>query len=230
MSEMRTQLVETVTALLSSQTDAAAFEAAGFGQLLTSESEGGFGGDWGDAEAVLRLVGYDQPGLEVASMIVGDAELDLALATVALIGGALQRAMEMAIDHANTRVQFGKPLGKQQAVQQSLALLAEEVAAVAVAAQAAARARDTGDGAFEISCAKLRANRAAGTGAAIAHQVHGAIGFTIEYPLHRYTRKLTEWRSACGNDAVWAERVGTFAATQGGVGLWAEITRRGDME
>jgi acyl-CoA dehydrogenase len=229
MSEMRTQLMETAAALLSSQTDVAAFEAAGFGQLLKPESEGGFGGDWGDAEAVLRLVGYHQPGLDVAALIVGDAELDRALAIVALIGGVLQRAMEMAIDHANTRVQFGKPLGKQQAVQQSLALLAEEVAAVAVAAQAAARARDKGDAEFEIACAKLRANRAAGTGAAIAHQVHGAIGFTIEYPLHIYTRKLTEWRSAFGNDAVWADRVGSFVVAQGGAGLWTEITRRGDL-
>ncbi len=228
MSEMRAQLVETATTLLSGQTDASAFEAAGFGQLLTSESAGGFDGDWGDAEAVLRLVGYHQPELDVTALIVGDGELDRALATVALIGGALQRAMEMAIDHANTRVQFGKPLGKQQAVQQSLALLAEEVAAVSVASQAAARARDRGDAEFEIGCAKVRANRAAGTGAAIAHQVHGAIGFTIEYPLQRYTRKLTEWRSAFGNDAVWADRVGALAAAQGGAGLWAHITARSD--
>ena len=225
---MRTQLVETATAILLSPIDLATFEAAGFGQLLTPESQGGFGGDWGDAVAVLRQVGYHQPGLDGAALIVGDAELDRALATVALIGGALQRAMEMAIDHANTRVQFGKPLGKQQAVQQSLALLAEDVAAVAVAAQAAARARDKGNAAFEIACAKLRANRAAGAGAAIAHQVHGAIGFTTEYPLHLYTRKLTEWRSAFGNDAVWAERVGTFAVAHGGAGLWTEITRRGE--
>jgi acyl-CoA dehydrogenase len=216
MSEMRTQLVETATALLLGDADVAAFEAAGFGQLLSPEAEGGFGGDWGDAEAVLRLVGYHQPALDVAAIIVGEAALDRALATVALIGGALQRAMEMAIDHANTRIQFGKPLGKQQAVQQSLALFAEEVAAIAVASQAAACARDSGDAAFEIACAKLRANRAAGNGAAIAHQVHGAIGFTAEYPLHHYTRKLIEWRSAVGNDLYWAEQVGTFAIAQGG--------------
>ncbi len=229
MSEMRTQLVETVTSLLLGEADVDAFAAAGFGQLLTSEGEGGFGGDWGDVEAVLRLVGYHQPGLDLADLILGEAEEARALATVALIGGALQRVMEMAIEHANTRIQFGKALGKQQAVQQSLALLAEEVGAVAVAAQAAARASDKGDAAFEIACAKLRANRAAGTGSAIAHQVHGAIGFTRDYPLQRYTRKLTEWRSAYGNDAVWAERIGTFAVTQGGVGLWTEITRRGDL-
>lgn len=229
---MRAQLVETAASLLSAEPTLSAFEAAGFGQLLLPEAQGGFGGDWGDAEAVFRLVGSRAPALVIVSLIVqpagGDALLDAALANVALMGGALERCLEMSIDHANTRVQFGKPLGKQQAVQQNLALLAEETAAVAVAAQAAARARDFGDAVFEIGCAKLRANQAAGRGAAIAHQVHGAIGFTQEYPLHHYTRALTHWRSAAGNDAYWAERVGGFVAAQGGLGLWTELTRRTD--
>ena len=230
---MRAQLLETATALLTAGEDVAAFEEAGFGQLLIPEAAGGFGGDWGDAEAVLRLVGFHRPALDVAPLIIapakGDAMLDGALAVVALIGGALQKALELSIDHANTRVQFGKPLGKQQAMQQSLAVLAEETAIVAVVAQAAARARDAGDAAFEIASAKLRANRAAGIGAAIAHQAHGAMGFTQEFPLHHYTRKLAEWRSAFGNDAIWADRVGAFALAQGGPGLWIEITRRSDV-
>ncbi len=229
MSEMRTQLVETATIMLSNGTATAeAFAEAGFGQLLTPEAEGGFGGDWGDAAEMFRLVGFHQPRLDVSALIVGDELSDCALATTALIGGALQRALELAIDHANTRVQFGKPLGKQQAVQQALALMAEEVAAVAVAAQAAAKARDAGDAAFEIGCAKIRANRAAGVGGAIAHQVHGAMGFTQDYPLHHYTAKLVEWRSAFGNDAYWAEQVGTYALGLGGASLWLDITRRSD--
>ncbi len=229
MSEMRAQLAETATALLSDgAATAEAFAEAGFGQLLMSEDEGGFGGDWGDAVEVLRLVGFYLPRLDVAELIMGGDLLDHALATTALIGGALQRALELSIEHANTRIQFGKPLGKQQAVQQSLALMAEEVAAVAVVAQAAARAREAGDAAFEIGCAKLRANRAAGIGGAIAHQVHGAIGFTQDYPLHHYTAKLVEWRSAYGHDAYWAETVGGFALGFGGTGLWQEITRLSD--
>lgn len=232
MSEMRAQLAETATSLLASDPTPAAFEAAGFGQLLIPEADGGFGGDWGDAEAVLRLVGYHAPGLDIAKLIAGaaggDPDLDAALACVALMGGALERCLKMSIEHANIRVQFGKPLGKQQAVQQNLAVLAEEAAAVAVAAQAAAFARNLGDASFEIGCAKLRANRAAGTGAAIAHQVHGAIGFTQDYPLHHYTRALAQWRSASGNDACWAARVGAFAAAQSGRGLWLEVTRRTD--
>lgn len=229
MSEMRTQLAETATALLSDGTATVdAFSEAGFSLLLTPEADGGFGGDWGDAVEVLRLVGFYQPRLDVAGLIVGNDVHRGALATTALIGGALQRALELSIDHANTRVQFGKPLGKQQAVQQALALMAEEVAAVAVAAQAAAKARDRGDAAFEIGCAKLRANKAAGIGGAIAHQVHGAIGFTKDYPLHHYTARLIEWRSAYGNDAYWADAVGGFALRFSGLGLWQEVTRRSD--
>lgn len=228
MSEMRAQLAETARSLLMTDPTPSAFAAAGFDQLLVSEADGGFGGDWGDAEAVLRLVGYHAPDLVVAPLIVGDAPDDMALALVALMGGALEHCLELSIDHANTRVQFGKPLGKQQAVQQNLAILAEETAAVAVAAQAAAAARNTGDAAFEIACAKLRANQAAGRGAAIAHQVHGAIGFTREYPLHRFTRALAFWRSCSGNDTFWAARIGTMASSSGGRGLWLDLTRRSD--
>ena len=232
MSELRTQLLETATTLLTSGADEAAFVEAGFGQLLLSEAEGGFGGDWGDVEAVLRAVGYHRPELDLAGVITapsgGDPVLDGALACVALIGGALQKALDLSLDHANTRVQFGKPLGKQQAVQQALAVLAQEAAIVAVAAVSAAKARDHCDAAFEIASAKLRANRAAGTGAAIAHQVHGAIGFTAEYPLNRSTRKLIEWRSAFGNDAYWAGQVGAFATALGGAGLWGGVTERAD--
>ena len=234
MSDMQAQLIETANALLTGDATIEAFTAAGFGDLLLPESEGGFGGDWRDVQAVLRQLGYHQPMLDVAPIIIapaqGDSELDGALATVALIGGALQRCLELSIEHANTRVQFGKALGRQQAVQQNLAALAEETAATAVAAQAAAKARDAGDALFEIGCAKIRANRAAAIGAAIAHQVHAAIGFTIEYPLHRYTRMLAQWRSAFGSESYWAERIGTFAAPLGGAGLWHEITRRGDSQ
>lgn len=233
MSEMRAQLVETATSLLTADPTVDAFEAAGFGQLLVAEAEGGFGGDWGDAEAVLRQVGYGAPHLDVVSLIVGpagdDGQMDEALALVALMGGALERCLELSIEHANTRVQFGKPLGKQQAVQQNLAILAEEAAAVAVAAQAASAARDMSDAALEIACAKLRANQAAGRGAAIAHQVHGAIGFTQEYPLHRYTRALMLWRSRAGNDAFWAGRLGAMVAPLGGRGLWIHLTERTDQ-
>jgi acyl-CoA dehydrogenase len=134
----------------------------------------------------------------------------------------------MSIDYANARNQFGKPIGKFQAVQQSLAVFAEEAAAVNCAGQAAALAMDRGDGGFEIGAAKLRANMAASIGASTAHQVHGAIGFTLEHNLHKYTRRLVSWRSEFGSERYWAETLGMDVCTRGAEVFWPFLTARGD--
>lgn len=155
-----------------------------------------------------------------------------AMLRVGQMAGALDRILALSIEHANQRQQFGKPLAKFQAVQQNLAILAVEAAAVNSAGAAMALAIDRrgldDGGRFEIATAKLRANRAVGIGTAIAHQVHGAIGFTQEYPLHRFTRRLMGWRSEFGNDRFWADELGRRAAGRGGAGLWEMITARGD--
>ena len=64
----------------------------------------------------------------------------------------------------------------------------------------------------------------------ILHRVHGAIGFTIEYPLNHYTRRLMGWRSEFGNDALWARELGLRTARLGGKGLWREIVTRADRK
>jgi acyl-CoA dehydrogenase len=153
-----------------------------------------------------------------------------ALLRVAQSAGALDAALRLAMDYTGQRVQFGKTLSQQQAVQQSLAILAVEAAAVDVAGQAAANALDGGDAGWEIAAAKLRTNIAIGTGTGIAHQVHGAIGFTRDYDLHRYTLRLMAWRSQFGNDRQWAAALGDKALKAGGAGLWAEFTWRGDAQ
>jgi alkylation response protein AidB-like acyl-CoA dehydrogenase len=229
MSEQRALLCDTAEAVFASG-DMDAVEAAGFAQLLTPD----FGGDWGDACAVLRLAGAKVPHLPVGELILGGeiTRPQGAFIRACQSAGALDAALVMSIYHANTRQQFGKPLAKFQAVQQSLAIFATEAAAVNVAAAAAAAALDRAAGdfdaaLFEVAAAKLRANKAIGVGTAIAHQVHGAIGFTAEYELHHLTNTLLGWRSDHGNDAYWAEVLGGMAAKLGGAGFWEEITRRG---
>ncbi len=164
-----------------------------------------------------------------AAVVIGPADhaLYAAFLRVGQVAGALAAALALATAHAETRVQFGKPLARLQAVQQSLAVLAEEVAAVTMAGAAAAAALDRGGGALEMMAAKLRANMAVHRGVALAHQVHGAIGFTRDYPLHRLTRRLMGWRSDFGGDS-WAELLGDMALSEPGAALWADITRRGD--
>lgn len=235
MSDARTMLCDTARTVIA-EGKAEALVEAGFDQLLVAEGDGGFGGDWGDVAAVLRIAGATDPALPVASTILGDRLYQLewrAFANVALSAGALGRALELAIDHVNMREQFGRSLAKFQSVQQALAQLACEVAAVDVAAFALADRLDRMDGdidaaGFEIAAAKLRTNRAIGVGTAIAHQMHGAMGFTADYPLHRFTTALMRWRSEGGNDAHWARMLGEQVVALGGTGLWAEMTVRGD--
>jgi acyl-CoA dehydrogenase len=169
---------------------------------------------------------------EVAPVERGEADLSVfaagAFIRTAQIAGALDAALAMSIQYANERNQFGKPIGKFQAVQQNLAVFAEEAAAVNSAGQAAAQALDLGEAGFEIAAAKLRANMAAGVGAAIAHQVHGAIGFTQEHGLHRYTRRLISWRSEFGGERHWGEQLGAEVCARGAEAFWAHLTARGD--
>ncbi|HYB57777.1 MAG TPA: acyl-CoA dehydrogenase family protein [Alphaproteobacteria bacterium] len=140
------------------------------------------------------------------------------------IAGALARALEITVRYAGERVQFGRPIGKFQAVQQNLAVLAGQAAAAAAAADIAADAVGAGMSPLAIASAKVRAGEAAGLGAAIAHQVHGAIGFTEEYALQLSTRRLWSWREEFGNEAEWADLIGRHAAAQGADRLWATIT------
>lgn len=232
MSAARDMLCDTARAVFGEAVTAgiAPIEEAGFGLLLIPEEQGGFGGDWGDANAVLQIAGVLAPDLPVAELVAGEALQPAA--TVSLMAGAMGQALALSIEHVNTRQQFGRALGKFQAVQQSLAVMACEVRAVeaAVAALAArldAVQLDVAAADFEIAAAKLRANRAVGVVTAVAHQVHGAIGFTEEYDLHRVTIPLMRWRSAHGNDAYWAQRLGRQVSGLGGRGLWEAMTARG---
>jgi len=151
-----------------------------------------------------------------------------ALLRTAQIAGAIDAALGLSIAHANERTQFGRPIAKFQALQQNLAVCAQQAASVNCAADAAfnAMARDTA--AFEIAAGKLCANRAAAIGAEVAHQVHGAIGFTQEHGLSHITRRLTAWRSEFGNDRFWSRQLGAAVATAGADAFWPDLTQRSD--
>ncbi len=145
--------------------------------------------------------------------------LGAAMRTLA-IAGALEKVLSITIDYANERVQFGRPIGKFQAVQHNLAVLAGHAAAASGAAGLAAEAVANGLAALPISAAKVRASEAAGAGAAIAHQIHGAIGFAREHQLHFYTKRLWSWRDEYGNESAWSLLAGREAICAGSEGLW----------
>jgi alkylation response protein AidB-like acyl-CoA dehydrogenase len=135
----------------------------------------------------------------------------------------LERVLALTVAYAGERSQFGKPIGRFQAVQQSLAEMAGHVAAGAAAAGGAAEAFAGAD-LLPIAAAKVRTGEAAGRAAAIAHQVHGAIGFTQEHILHRFTGRLWSWRDEFGDEAEWSLALGTQAVEAGPDGLWPLVT------
>jgi len=146
------------------------------------------------------------------------------------MAGALEHILDQSVQWSLDRVQFGRAIAKFQAVQHNLAALAGEVAAAGAAADSAAEAIAAhGIGselvAAEVAIAKLRVGEAAGTGAAIAHQVHGAMGFTYEHSLHHATRRLWAWREEFGNETQWATRLGRMVAARGADALWPFITQ-----
>lgn len=150
-----------------------------------------------------------------------------ALARAVMMSGALERAMELAVGYAQERVQFGRPISKFQAVQQNLAVLAGQTAAAVAAANLGIEAlhqTDPDRQTFQIAIAKTRVGEAATLGCEIAHQVHGAIGFTREYALQAATRRLWSWREEFGPDVEWAARVGDYACAQGADRLWPVLT------
>jgi alkylation response protein AidB-like acyl-CoA dehydrogenase len=169
-----------------------------------------------------------EASLDAASSIDATRWLALgALKRSAQMAGALQRCLALASGYALERKQFGRPLAAFQAIQQELALLAGEVAAVDAAVDAAADAAQAGDGLFDIAVAKARASMAVESATRIAHQVHGAMGFTYEHRLHHYTKRLWSWRDDFGTEVYWNTLLGRKALEVGGAGLWPFLTRLG---
>jgi acyl-CoA dehydrogenase len=127
-----------------------------------------------------------------------------------LIAGAADRILDLSVSYANDRQQFGKPIGRQQAVQQQLAILAEQAVSARICAAIGMRAglmpvlRD-------VATAKIGAGIAAKRIASIAHAVHGAIGVSEEFDLQLLTRRLYAWRLADGSEQFWSRCLGERA-------------------
>ena len=149
-----------------------------------------------------------------------------ALVRSAQMAGGLEYLLSQTVRYVSERKQFGRPIGSFQAIQHQLALLAGHAAAAGIAAANAFRAADRGDATFEIAAAKVRTGEAAGLGAGIAHQCHGAIGFTYEHSLHFVTRRLWSWRAEFGAESQWAAQLGRDIALHGADGLWPYLTAR----
>lgn len=165
--------------------------------------------------------GFDQTTM----MLMGGAARSLQIA------GALESMLDISVRYSNERVAFEKKISKFQAVQHNLARLAGEsaaaLAAATSAADAIANARSFDDEVYlEVASAKIRCAEAAEKGGGIAHQVHGAIGFTLEHVLHRYSLRALAWRDDFGSESFWAVELGKLVARRGADELWPLVASR----
>lgn len=149
--------------------------------------------------------------------------LEGALMRSVQMAGALVRILAYSVQYANERVQFGKPIAKFQAIQQMLAVLAGHAAAAAAITEAAVDVSGGSPDAFLVAAAKARTGEAASRGAEIAHQVHGAMGYTQEHNLHYCTRRLWAWREEFGNESRWQRQLGREVVAAGADALWPRL-------
>jgi acyl-CoA dehydrogenase len=132
-----------------------------------------------------------------------DARTLQAAVVAAQMAGALSSVFQRSLQYANERQQFGRPIGKFQAIQHQLAVMSEHVFAARMAAQLGCSGAGVLPDRLRVATAKARCSEAALVVSELAHAIHGAIGFTEEYDLQLFTRRLHAWRQTAGSEAYW---------------------------
>jgi acyl-CoA dehydrogenase len=130
--------------------------------------------------------------------------------------GALDAAVEYSVAHTRERVQFGRPLSAFQAVQHTLASMAGDVERARAAAELAVAAAaeygfESAQTDYAVTVAKVVFGRVVPTVVTAAHQLHGAIGVTIEHRLWLATMRARSWIDEFGDTALYARRLGRMA-------------------
>ena len=155
--------------------------------------------------------------LQTATVVLANANTRHIQACVLAgqIAGALAQVLSMTLRYANDRVQFGKPIGKFQAVQHQISVIAEHTVMARMAAQIGCDAVSYLPNERRAAIAKSITSEAAASVAARGHAVHGAIGMTAEYDLQLYTRRLHEWRLCGGSESYWQHELGSALVESG---------------
>lgn len=146
-------------------------------------------------------------GLRMAS--VHDARMVQGCLYAAQLAGALMGVFSRTLQYANDRHQFGRPIGKFQAIQNQLSVISEHAFAARMAAQIGCHSDSAMPNRLRVAVAKARASEAAVEVAALSHSIHGAIGFTEEFDLQIFTRRLNLWRQAGGSESYWHDVLGS---------------------
>ncbi|WP_068402242.1 acyl-CoA dehydrogenase family protein [Kribbia dieselivorans] len=139
--------------------------------------------------------------------------------------GSAERALELVLTHVNERAQFGRPIGKFQAVQHLVADIAAESALARAATDTAVARAVESDWAdpgvpFAVAAAASCTGHAASVIVRNAHQAMGAIGTTLEHELHLMTKPMLARRGEFGTVHEWDETLTAMAVAAGREGLW----------
>ena len=135
------------------------------------------------------------------------------------MAGAMGSVLARTLQYANERQQFGRPIGKFQAIQHQLAVMSEHVFAARMAAQLGCSGAGAQPDRLRVATAKARCSEAALAVSEFAHAIHGAIGFTEEYDLQLYTRRLHAWRQTAGSETYWQTVAGEALFEHAGLTL-----------
>ena len=131
------------------------------------------------------LLGELNGGFKMCMWQLGNTRIGCAAGALGVAGGALKHA----IQYANERTQFGKPISKHQMIQSQIAEMTVEHEAARMLVYKAAWLKDQGKpNQFETSMAKYAASEAAVHAANEAMKIFGSFGFSTEYPAERYYR------------------------------------------
>jgi acyl-CoA dehydrogenase len=164
-------------------------------------------GEWGPASLYFEnvrvpssnILGELGNGFDLGMQWIGQGRWIIGARAV----GAAERLLQMAIEHANTRVTFGKPIADRQAIQWMLADSAVEIeAAKWLALRAAWQAEQGRDTRHLASMAKLYGAGMANRVVDRVLQIHGGMGYTKELPIERWYREMRVWRIYEGTDEI----------------------------
>lgn len=149
----------------------------------------------------------------------------LGLLSAARLAGAMRGAFDLTKTYVQRREQFGAPLARLPAVSRGLGLM--QVRLIEADTALARACAVSGDPARALSGARVA--RAVGGWCATevactAHELHGAMGVSAEYPLHRWTRRLWAWRDYSRADRWWTAALGAASIVAGERAVWEELT------
>jgi acyl-CoA dehydrogenase len=179
----------------------------------------------GEPRGSLVLDGVAATGAVLTEAQAQGVQARYALARAVQLAAALEQVLAWTVQYAGEREQFGRPLGRFQAIQMTLAEMAGEVTAVTALTDAAVQALDSGGNlVLAAAAAKVRAGIAVEEVARRAHQVHGAIGFTQEHKLHHLTRRCWSWRDEAGSELAWSRILGAGLLAGDPDALWPALT------